>query len=155
MSPCPAPRSALGAPISAPVSPISVVAAARALLGVRYRHQGRTRLGLDCAGLVILVAHEMSLSAFDTVEYGRLPDSGRMQALLDEHCTRGTMQAGMVALLRFEAEPRHLGIVADYPHGGWSLIHALATERRVCEHRIDDAWRARIVALYALPGVAY
>ncbi len=138
------------------VTPAAVVAAARRLCGVRWQHQGRTLNGLDCAGLVIYVMHELGLSDFDTTDYGRLPHGGRMRALLDEHCTRvAQMQLGIVALMRFDAEPQHLAIIGDYAFGCWSLIHALAPARRVVESRLDAYWQARIVALYALPGVDY
>ena len=145
-----------GPPGAAVAAPRDVVAAARGFLGVRWHHQGRSSAGLDCAGLVIAVAHVLGLSAFDTRDYGRLPSGQRMREILDAHCARApALQPGVVALMRFEADPQHLAIVADYVYGGLSLVHALMTERRVCEHRLDTHWRARIVALYALPGVAY
>ena len=63
------------------VSTAQVVAAGRCYTGVRWHHQGRTRAGLDCAGLIIRTAHDLGLSEFDLADYGRLPD-GRMSELL-------------------------------------------------------------------------
>lgn len=135
-----------------------VVRAARAYLGVRWVHQGRSVRGLDCIGLVMRVARDLALSDFETRDYGRIPDGRRLREGMREHCIElpaGTEPAhGMVALMSFEADPQHLAIVADYVHGGCSLVHALALERRVVEHRLDQVWANRIVALYRLPGVA-
>jgi hypothetical protein len=46
-----------------------------------------------------------------------------------------------------------LGFIGDYEFGGLSMIHAYAWSRKVVEHRLDDVWRRRIVALFELPGV--
>lgn len=140
------------------VTPRQVVETARSYMGVRWLHQGRTRRGLDCAGLVVVVAHELGLTSFDTASYGRMPEGGRLRALLREHCHELPGLAprlGLLALMKFAAEPQHLAIVGDYPLGGFSLVHALTHSRRVVEHRFDAMWSGRLVSLYELPGVAY
>lgn len=140
------------------VTPVQVVAATRAYLGVRWHHQGRGRAGMDCAGLVVCVAHDLGLSEFDTRDYGRVPNGDTMRQVLREHCIElpaNALAPGLVVLMRFDADPQHMGIVADYVHGGFSIVHALAQQRRVVEHRLDQLWLNRIVALYALPGVEY
>ncbi len=40
------------------------------------------------------------------------------------------------------------------PGDGFALIHAYASIGRCVEHRLDEAWRDRILALYDLPGIA-
>jgi cell wall-associated NlpC family hydrolase len=40
-----------------------IVSAARSWLGVPWRHQGRTRQGVDCAGLVVLVGRKTTTQA--------------------------------------------------------------------------------------------
>jgi hypothetical protein len=57
-----------------PVEPNTAVAVARTLLGVPCRHQGRTRQGVDCAGLVVLVGRGLGLADYDTTAYGRRPE---------------------------------------------------------------------------------
>jgi len=134
-----------------------LVAAARSYIGVRWHHQGRSRAGLDCAGVIIRAAHDLGLSEFDARGYGTQPD-GSMSRLLREHCLlqpSGTEpEPGMVAEMRFELEPQHIGLIVPYRLGGVGLLHAMSLfPRRVTEHRLDDLWRRRIVALYKLPGV--
>lgn len=130
-----------------------LVSAARAYLGVPFRHRGRTSAGLDCAGLVWRAYADLGLVLPDVRIYGREPHrNGLQEAMvraLGEPVARHP-QAGDVLLMRFNKEPHHLGIVGDYVHGGLSLIHAYGTAGRVVEHRLDDTWRSRIAAVYRL-----
>jgi NlpC/P60 family putative phage cell wall peptidase len=139
------------------VTPAQVVAAARGWLGTRWQHQASLRgVACDCAGLVIGVARELGLVAVTPPAYDRRPDGVMLQALCDLHLARialPTLQPGDVLLFRYETAPQHLAIVGDGP-GYPTMIHAHAPSRKVVEHRLDDAWRARIVAAYRLPGLA-
>jgi len=134
-----------------------LVAAARSYTGVRWHHQGRTRAGLDCVGLIICVLRDLGLSDYDVGGYGALPD-GTMSKVLRERCilqSPGTEPApGMIAEMRFEVLPQHLGFIVPYHLGGVSLLHVMSLHpRKVTEHRLDDVWRRRIAALYRIPGV--
>lgn len=128
----------------------AVIAQARGYLGVPFRHQGRSRTGVDCAGLVICVACDLGLPIRDYRAYGRLPRGDTLLRVLREQCTeyRGDPLPGSIALMRFERDPQHLAIIA-----GPTIIHSLSTSRKVVEHRLDTLWQSRIVGLFALPGV--
>lgn len=133
-----------------------IVATAREYLGVKFKHQGRVRAGLDCIGLVIRVAHDLGLSDFDTTDYSRIPDGVRLRAGLDQHMDRmpvALVRPGDVLLMQFETQPQHVAIVADYAHGGLSIIHALATARKVAEMRLDSVWLSRVVGAYQFRGI--
>lgn len=127
-----------------------IVDEARTYLGVRWHHQGRNRAGVDCLGLVILVAHQLGLSEFDSSDYGRIPDGQRLRAGLTEHMdvTRAP-QPGDVLLMRFEQHPQHVAIVTER-----GIIHAYAQVRKVVEHRLDAVWQGRVVAAYSFKGLA-
>lgn len=128
-----------------------IVDEARRWTGVRWVHQGRSRAGIDCVGLVIRVAHALGLSTFDTADYSRQPDPVRMRALLAEHMLpidAGRAQVGDVLLMRFEKEPQHVAIVSDI-----GIIHAYAQVRRVTEHRLDSVWQSRVVGAYQFKGI--
>lgn len=135
----------------------ALVATARRYLHVRWLHQGRSALGLDCVGHVVRVVHDLGLSTFDIANYGRLPSGELLLKLASEHAQRvdEPLMPGHLVVLRFKGLAQHLAFVGDYPLGGLSLIHAMAQSRRVVEHRLDDTWAARIVAVYRVPGVAY
>lgn len=128
-----------------------VIETARSFLGCRWHHQGRSRAGIDCVGLVIKTGHALGLSDFDITDYSRQPDPVRMRALLGEHMdtiAAADAKPGDVLLMRFEKEPQHVAIVTDI-----GIIHAYAQVRRVTEHRLDSIWRARIVGAYQFKGL--
>jgi cell wall-associated NlpC family hydrolase len=131
-----------------------VVACARSFLGVRYRHQGRSREhGIDCIGLLVMVARELELVPhdFDVNGYPRMPD-GTLFDLLGAHLAAGgdVTLAGSVLAMEFGGEPHHTGIASDI-----GVIHVYAQVRRCVEHRLDARWLARVRGSFIFPGVAY
>lgn len=131
-----------------------LVAAARAYLGVPFRHQGRNRHGLDCLGLLVCVARDCDLRrggrplcSWDMTDYGHLPDETRLRnGLAQVMCPVQTqaVRPGDILQFRVDGAARHLGIAGDYAGSGLSLIHAYAPARRVVEHRLDASWQAAI-----------
>lgn len=130
------------------MTPGDIVAAARALIGTPFRHQGRSDKGLDCAGVLITVARALGVEVVDVDGYSRRPSSGLLEATLDaqpalRRVGLADMQAGDLLLMRFHGAPQHLGIFT-----GENLIHSYSAVGKVCEHRLDESWRARIVRVY-------
>lgn len=124
-----------------------IVLKAREYLGTPFRHQGRLKgVGVDCAGLVVCVAHELKLSDFDFRAYGPMPNASKLQMILNEQMDKidySDATVGDVYLMKFDKEPQHLAIITDI-----GLIHSYADAGSVVEHRIDDYWRSRIVGAY-------
>ena len=91
------------------VTRADVVRVARSYVGVRWRHQGRTRAGIDCIGLVIAVAHDLGLTDYDFTGYGRVPDGKALRATMCEQMDLLSTepQLGDVLLLRFDRNPLH------------------------------------------------
>lgn len=120
---------------------LAAVARARAMLGVRFRFQGRDASGLDCVGLVALAYHlpnvpdEYDLRATNVTQL-----VGRIDTLLAR--TTGALCASDVLLLRAGPAQLHLGLWS-----GCGLIHAHAGLRRVVETPgpiiwpIEGQWR--------------
>ena len=139
----------------------AVVARARELLGVRFRHQGRSaRHGLDCLGLLMVVAEgcgirfdELAPSALDRTDYGSRPDAALLEALLTQWLQPvAQVRPGDVLLLRVQGAPQHLALVTDYPQAGaLGMIHAYAPARMVVEHRYDKAWQATTHGAFSIP----
>lgn len=136
-----------------------VVALARETLQTPYQHQQRINgIAMDCAGVPVYVARRLGMPVDDVLGYGRQPMPDEMRSVLAAHMVRvptESIQAGDVVWMRFRKEPQHLGVVGDYVFGGLSLIHAYngAGLGKVIEHRLDEAWRRRIVAAWRFPGV--
>lgn len=140
-------------------TPAQVAAEARAWIGTPFSHQGRSReAGVDCVGLVIAVARALGLVLpdFDVTGYGARPDGSSLRAACDEHMTQvDAPQMGGVVLMAWSGgPPQHLGLVADHPLGGCSLVHADGRRARcVVEQRLVFTRAMRLVAAYRLPGV--
>ena len=124
--------------------------AARAYLGVPWKHQGRDTIGIDCIGLVVACLRDCGHSPPDRTDYGRDPN-GELVAALTANCAPVPLQANAIALIRYGTERRHVAIVGSDAHG-LTLIHADSNRRRVVEHPIDAKWRKRIVACWEYAG---
>lgn len=132
------------------------IAAARGWLGVPFKHQGRSRAGVDCAGFVICLARELGLvpADFDINGYRRVPDGTMLEACHQTLQPAAGIDDAHVLVLRFSVQPQHVAIPVPYRHGGTALLHALQQARGVVEHRLDATWRGRIVGAYRFEGVA-
>lgn len=118
---------------------------------VKFRHMGRDpRTGMDCAGMPLWIADTMGKPTVDISAYGREPHrDGLREALnanLGHPVSLPSLRPSDVVLMRFAGDPRHVGILGDYPEGGLSLIHIHSTLKFAAEHRLDDSWRKNIVA---------
>lgn len=127
-----------------------IVIEARKWLDTPFHHQGRLiGVGVDCAGLVVGVAHALGLSDFDTADYSRQPDPTRMRAVLNEHMDPvAEYQPGDVLWFAIDSEPRHLAIMTDI-----GIIHAAAKLRKVAEHSLDAQWIKRIRGAWRFRGI--
>lgn len=109
--------------------PAEFVAAARGLLGARWRHQGRKPWAVDCIGLIALAGKEAGLVAEDEKGYGREPWDDRIRRGCRERwgdpLPVSQARAGDIAVIRWGAgEPSHMAIVGEHPDGGLTLIHS-------------------------------
>lgn len=126
--------------------------AARGYLGTPFRHQGRSRSGLDCVGLVVLAMADAGRALQDVTTYARNPHHGLLEQHLVEAfgpaISRTDLQPGDVVAIDFAGATRHVAIVGDYPGGGLSLIHTDQMVGRVTEHRLDARWHRRITGAW-------
>lgn len=142
---------AIGQPLN-DAERLALIVEARTYLGVRFRHQGRGRRGVDCAGLVVVSLRLIGREPADVAAYGREPLNQGLRGMLVENfgepIPKTEMRLGDVALMRFRGEPSHVGLVTDYPYRGLALIHAFAQVKKVVEHRIDSEWFGNIVEVF-------
>ncbi len=114
-----------------------ILAAARALLGVPWRHMGRSPLGLDCIGLVWLAAHRAGLTLPEPPPYAREPQDQALRTALHQHLlpiAPADAQDGDVLLFNLGLYAGHLGLAARHPaYGAPSLVHAHLPRRAVVE----------------------
>lgn len=125
------------------------IAEARSWIDVPWVHQGRNRHGVDCIGLLLVSCWALGLTDYDVKGYGRAPNGDFMR----RECARlmiptADPQPGDVLVMRFSREPQHVLIRTDR-----GVLHAWSVARRVVEVTMPEAWRARIVGAYRVPGV--
>lgn len=118
-----------------PPRPDEIVARARALIGTRFRPQGRTAAdGLDCIGLAALAIDARNVPrdyALRGAPVRRLA-AGLAAAGL---CVAERMAAGDVLVLAPGPAQLHLGIFT-----GTGLVHGDAGLRRVVERPLPLPW---------------
>jgi cell wall-associated NlpC family hydrolase len=132
----------------------SVVAAARAWLGVPWRHMGRSRLGLDCVGLLVVVGRDLGLEVEDQERYPRRPQGGYLRQTLERQLVDGgrTPAPGDIGLFADRRTPFHAGIFS-LRYGRLHMIHAYAKRRKVVEEPFDHEWPGLLDRVYALPRI--
>lgn len=126
---------------------LDVVATARSWVGVPFQHQGRTRKGVDCAGLLIVVAQDLGYPVLDVRDYGRQPDPTRMGSVIGEQMDRisiGKAEYGDVLWIAWKRDPQHLCIVTDL-----GVIHSYEAIGKVTEHPLDQRLRGRVRAAFS------
>ncbi len=127
------------------------VAQARTYLGVKFKHQGRSRQGLDCWGLPKVVAADFGIELPENRTYPRRPPNDLMVSTLNQSLTRipnSEARDGDLVIFALGSAAIHCGILTDR-----GVIHANGGVGKVVEHGLIPSWRRRIVATYQIPGV--
>lgn len=134
----------------------AVVAQARAWLGTPWRHQGRGPRGVDCAGLVVLVAKALGLTDHDVAGYCR-HSSGL--AFIDQFRMAmnpipiAEVLPGDVLVFADAAYPCHCGFRTEL-RGSPHLLHAHALRRQVIEEPYAGEWPAKTRFAFRFHGLA-
>ena len=151
-------------------APADIIAEARKWLGAPFHHAGRSRNGVDCAGLVIEVARALGVATIpDRPHYHVYKRVGPKRANYHKHdgvvleleCDKYMdevtwPEVGTVGLFWFlKDRPQHVGFFGDYKGGGLSLIHTHSGINKVSEHAYAEDWPEKLVKIYRLRGVTY
>lgn len=142
----------------------ALIAAARSLLGVPFKHQGRNEFGLDCIGLVTLAMERAGAPRVHVPGVTTSPNySRRVQPnvleLLEKHlCGRlAEPVAGSLIVFWFRADPqpRHHALMTE----SGTFVHANQAGpkplRRVTETPLRGQWQRDAHSFWKLPGVRY
>lgn len=135
-----------------------LVTAARSWVGVKYRHQGRNRNGVDCIGLPIAVCQEAGLlvGAEPPANYTIVPNTRTFLANFEAFgCTRVPAREivdGMLLVFSQEGYPCHVGLRSTM-HGRSAVVHAHMGPRKVIEEVLRP--ESHLMAAFRIPGVTY
>lgn len=133
-----------------------IVNEARSWKGVRWKHQGRSRMGVDCAGVVAKVAHDLAISMYDCVNYPRRSQGNEFLNHFREHLVEKSPvnhepKPGDVAVFAEPKFPCHSGVITEKA-GKLYVVHAHVNRRMVVEEPLDPHWRSKLVTLFEYPG---
>lgn len=131
-----------------------IARAAESYLGTPYRRKGRSRAGLDCVGLLVLVARDVGLdvSFADIPDYPDQPD-GRLMPIFGQHLVRIGQQSrgvGSVVVFTRGPSPCHAAIITTT---AGQYVHAHNLRERVCRGSLRTIGAMRAVAFFDLPGL--
>lgn len=126
------------------------IAAARSMLGVKWRHQGRQSWAVDCLGLIVLALRAAGREVQDREGYPRDPQREGLRDELARQCGQpGDWVHGGIALMQWAGAelPSHVGILVN-SGDHWRLIHSYSGPGCVVEHRIDPHWQSLILEVF-------
>lgn len=147
------------------------VSALREYLGVRFTHQGRTRTGVDCVGLLACAANDLGIPNAvysKIITYARSPDSDMFKveiAKLLVPLPYNRLQAYSAQFkpgdifaywIDTDGRPRHVAVYTGVDSQGYdTMIHAYAPKPHcVVEQRIEhDYWNPRLHSVWMLPNL--
>ena len=130
---------------------------ARSWIGVPFLHQGRTRAGCDCLGVVIaaLQAQGILPPDFERTDYDRHPTANdQLTHGVQKYCTRLEQpEHGCMLTLTWHKNPPHVALYANDRADGPTLIHADARKgvERVVEHGYRGPWQRLKAVAWRLP----
>jgi len=136
------------------VKPREIVRFARSLVGVPYKHRGRNRSGIDCAGVVSVTAKRFRCPfPHDPTDYGRACRrryvDDQVSRSLDRVATNRA-RVGMVLIVVPGRSLTHLAIVATM-----RTMIAASNERDVMSVREELIDWKTVVGVFAFRGVDY
>ncbi len=122
----------------------AILDVARSYIGVKWRHQGRTREhGIDCVGLPLLVGTELNhMDHLLPANYPRRPNQTFIPIFKNylELVTVSQEQWGDILVFAASGHPCHCGILA-FRNGVMTVVHAHAAERMVFEETLESTER--------------
>ena len=136
---------------------VDVYTEARKWIGTPYLHQGRTKHGIDCVGLIQKVGDALGVPYVDRNDYGRSPDAHKLMAHLYKYLHQAKIDGdkpGLLGVFRETIRPCHTGIFGLDAYGNITVIHARADIRKVVEEVfINGHNKLNLVNVLAMPGL--
>lgn len=137
-----------------------LVLEARSWLGVPFRHQGRSRTGVDCIGFAASLLHANGLLPDDlsgNPTYGKAPNTSEFIDTVERYCVwLDKVEDGCLITIAWPQAkyPSHTAII-----DGKYMIHSYQNVGRVVRCGYGQPWlrmtrgRAHVAGIYRLPGI--
>jgi len=140
------------------------IEALRSYIGTPFRHQGQSKQGMDCLGLLIAAGRDIGLEVPSNLTYMPNPDSGELEKRSKQFLRQlpynrlqrvgNQIQPGDVLTFWIveRGQPKHFAVYTGLDnHGRESVIHAYSRKQygviettianKFLSRRIDKAWR--------------
>lgn len=128
---------------------------ARTWIDTPFRHQGRSRSGVDCVGYPLCIMKTKGIlpaTYTDKPLYGRQPISADQLDVVKSFCTPldGALENGCVIMIIWPKAkwPSHVALL-----DGRDMIHAYELSGKVVKHRYGEPWVRMTHSTWRLPGV--
>jgi len=134
---------------------LNICNAAFDLVGTPYRHQGRSKHGIDCGGLVVLTGRKVGLipENWDIKYYvqsevlvkytPRFQEIARLNPVVE-------IRPGQILLFKMGGAPRHFGIMTRFN----KFVHCDMQHGTIVS-RLNDKWRRRIYQTWTFKGLKH
>lgn len=129
---------------------IALIEEARTWINTPFRHQGRSRKGVDCIGYLAASANRFGANVELPTDYSLDVDPVRFKNDLKKHFEEIPLSRaiwGDLIVVRYQGKSTHL--VLRTPEG---IIHASRQYRKVVEHGFEGDWKRGAIMAFRLPG---
>ena len=126
-----------------------MIETARDLLKTPFKPLGRGGQGLDCLGLVLVVARAHGKLLNFKAPTSLWPSQSVIDDLLKTYAqgvAYDAFKAGDIAVFYERRTPRHLGILS----GAETFIHASQTLGMIVEEALEPIWRHKLYGIFRL-----
>lgn len=131
-----------------------IVDEARTFIDVPWVHQGRSRKGIDCAGLLIRTMMECGLPVADMQGYRRTPNGFEfVEHIRNQTVAAPVIKNGSIGIFREVSFPCHTGFFAVDESGNITLIHAYIGLGKVIEEPFIHHLPGQLVEVRDIVGI--
>ena len=134
------------------VDPKRIVEVERTYIGTPWHHAARLKgVGIDCAGLLVCVSHELGIPVEDFVNYDREDEFESLVGEIEKYCNQIPIselaKTGDILVFRSRQMYNHCGFFSEERR---TFIHAYNTPgcAKVVETPFDTPWVIRLARIY-------
>lgn len=123
---------------------------------VPWRHQGRTRRGIDCAGLVLNVGNDLGLMDYHVNNYPRNTNRDHFVNHFHNFGTKKQLkdrQRGDMILFRDGIYACHCGILDTDKHGNEYVIHAYQVRGKTIREPLTGELLIKLTHCFSYRGL--
>lgn len=132
-----------------------IVECAHTLIGVPFRHQGRTLLGLDCIGVPLYIGKTVGFLDWNPPPYDPRPNMELFERMIRESGSTPVLFKAVAHgdMLRMMSHryPVHIGIYEIMPNGAEYVIHAYQPFKKVVRSRLTPREWDKVHSVWRFP----